>query len=84
MDDRCELYGDEWIKDYSETMGFPPEKLAPKFEAWDAKWHFDYAMIMSNAPEKEKPSIERYPLSHPERWKEIARGKRGVLFERIK
>ena len=84
MDDRCELFGDEWIKDYSETMGLPPEKLAPKFEAWDAKWRFQFAMIMSEAPEKEKPSIERYLLSHPRQWREIARGERGVLFERIK
>ena len=83
MDDRCELYGDEWIKNYADAMGEPPAKLAPIFEAWDAKWHFDYAMILTNPPPMQKPSIERYLTSHPERWKEIARGKRGVLFQRV-
>ena len=39
---------------------------------------------MTNPPEKEKPSIERYLLEHPEEWREVARGKRAVMFERIK
>jgi hypothetical protein len=84
MDDRCELYGDEWIKKYSDMMGMPPEKLGPVFEAWDAQYHFDLAFIMTSAPEKEKPSIERYFLAHPEKWREVARGKRAAVFERIK
>jgi hypothetical protein len=84
MDDRCELYGDEWIKNYADAMGEPPEKLAPIFEAWDAKWNFDWAIIMSDPPPAKKPSIERYLLAHPERWKEVARGKRGVLFQRVR
>ena len=84
MDDRCELYGDEWIKKYSDMMGLPPEKLGPVFEEWDDKYRFDLAFIMTNAPEKEKPSIERYFLAHPEKWREAARGKRSAVFERIR
>ena len=83
MDDRCELYGDEWIKNYSEAMG-DLAKLAPIFEAWDAKWHFEYAMIMTNPPPQEKPAIERYLLEHADQWQEVARGQRGVLFRRIR
>jgi hypothetical protein len=83
MDDRCELYGDEWIKNYSDAMGLPPNELAPIFEAWDAKWHFEYAVIMTNPPPQKKPSIERYLLERKDRWEEVARGQRGVLFRRV-
>jgi hypothetical protein len=84
MDDRCELYGDDWIKKYSDTLGLPPAELGLVFEGWDAEYHFDRALVRTHAPEKEKPSIERYLLSKPEQWREVARGKRAVMFERVK
>src|SRR5262245_11912686 len=83
MDDRCELYGDDWIKMYSDTLGKPPEELGPVFEEWAAKYKFQRAIVMTNPPEKDKPSIERYLSSAPG-WKEVARGKRAVMYERIK
>jgi hypothetical protein len=84
MDDRCELYGDDWLRSYSDAMGLPPDELGPVFEGWAAGFHFDHAFVMTNPPEKEKPSIERYLLDHPEKWREVARGKRAVLFERVR
>ncbi len=84
MDDRCELYGDDWIKNYSDAMGLPPDELAPVFEGWLHRYRFDYAMVMSNAAGKEKPAIERYLLAHPEQWREVGRGKRAVLFSRVR
>ena len=33
MDDRCELYGDDWIEHYSDTLGLPPAELGQEFEA---------------------------------------------------
>jgi hypothetical protein len=83
MDDRCELYGDEWIENYSNTMGEPPEKLGPVFEGWAAKYKFERAIIMTNPPEQDKPPIEQYLSSSP-KWREVARGKRAVMYERIK
>jgi hypothetical protein len=84
MDDRCELYGDDWIKGYSDTLGLPPAELGRVFEGWAAEYQFDRALVMTNPPEKEKPSIERYLLSNPQEWREVARGKRAVMFERIR
>ncbi len=84
MDDRCELYGDDWIKSYSETLGLPPAQLGRVFEGWAAEYRFDRALVRTNPPEKEKPSIERYLLSNPQQWREVARGRRVVMFERIK
>lgn len=84
MDDRCELYGDDWIKKYADTLGLPPNELGTAFERWAADYQFDRALVMTNPPEKEKPSIERYLLDNPQKWREVARGRRAVMFERIR
>jgi hypothetical protein len=83
MDDRCELYGDDWIKCYSDTLGLPPEELGPVFETWAATYKFERAIVMTNPPEQEKPPIERYLMSASGKWREVARGKRAVMFERV-
>jgi hypothetical protein len=82
MDDRCELYGDDWIRDYAEAMGRPPEELGPVFEQWAATYKFERAIVMTHPPEQEKPPIEQY-LSHAPGWREVARGKRAVMYERV-
>ena len=64
MDDRCELYGDDWIEDYSDTLGLPRPNSARSSSAGEL-YHFDHALIMTNPPEKEKPSIERTCSSIP-------------------
>jgi hypothetical protein len=84
MDDRCELYGDEWIKHYSDTLGLPPDELGREFERWTELYQFTHAFIQSNPPEKEKSSIERYLMGHPEKWREAARGRRAVVYERVR
>ena len=80
MDDRCELYGDEWIKHYSDTLGLPPEELGREFERWADLYQFNHAFIQTNPPEKEKSSIERYLTGHPEKWLEVQRGERAAMF----
>ena len=69
MDDRCELYGDDWIRTYSHTLGLPPEELGPVFEGWADAYGFERAIIVTHP---EKPPIERYLMSSP-RWREVAR-----------
>ncbi len=80
MDDRCELYGDDWIRNYSDSLGLPPEELGPIFEGWAEEYGFERAIVITRP---EKPSIERYLMSSPE-WREVARGQRAVMFERVK
>jgi hypothetical protein len=84
MDDRCELYGDDWIKSYADTLGLPPEELGRVFDRWAADYQFERALVRTNPPEREKPSIERYLLSQPQQWREVARGRRAVMFERVR
>jgi hypothetical protein len=86
MDDRCELYGDENIQYFADTLGLPPDEAGARFEAWATAGQFDRALIRTNLPDSawEKPSLERYLLAHPEKWREVARGQRAVLFERVR
>jgi hypothetical protein len=83
MDDRCELYGDDNIRFYADTMGSPPEELGPVFESWAETYKFERAIIMTNPPEQDKPPIERYLSSAPG-WREVARGKRAAMYERVR
>lgn len=86
MDDRCELYGDANIQYFADTLGLPPDEAGARFEAWAAAGQFDRALIRTNLPnsDKPKPSLECYLLAHPENWREVARGQRAVLFERVR
>jgi hypothetical protein len=84
MDDRCELYGDEWIKDYADAMGLPPAELGPVFERWLERYLFYWEFVMTDQDGQEKPPIERYLLSRPGEWREVARGRRAVLFSRAR
>ncbi len=88
MDDRCELYGDDMLQSYVDAIKMPPEEFGVIFEGWREKWGFDRAIICSNPRDETKPdngksSRELYFLAHPERWREVARGKRAVMFERV-
>jgi hypothetical protein len=84
MDDRCELYGDDWMKMYTDTLRLPPDQLGVVFEQWQRDYHFERAIIMTDPDAKEKPRIEQYLLSQPTRWKEVARGHRAAMFERVR
>lgn len=84
MDDRCELYGDDWIRAYADTLGKPPAELGPEFETWADTYHFERALVMTQPAADEKPPLEQYLLSVPQKWHEVARCKRAVIFERVK
>jgi hypothetical protein len=83
MDDRCELYGDDWMKCYTDTLRLPPKELGVVFEEWAADFHFERALVMVNPPDQEQPHIEQY-LAHSPKWREVARGQRAVMFERVR
>ncbi|MFO0805273.1 MAG: hypothetical protein U0791_19390 [Gemmataceae bacterium] len=84
MDDRCELYGDEAIAYYSETMGLPPEQLGPRFEEWSNRLKFERAIVMIDPTGESKPPIEQYLSGRPGEWREVARAKRAAIYERVK
>lgn len=84
MDDRCELYGDDNIRYYADTLGLPPAELGPRFEWWAERYRFERAIIMTQPEGQEKPPLEQYLLSATGKWREVARGKRAVIFEHVR
>jgi hypothetical protein len=75
MDDRFELYGDAWLRDYVDVVYNKPER----FENWADEYGFDYAAVLI---EPDRTKLEQY-LSESPRWELIQRGERAVLFRRI-
>jgi len=75
MDDRFELYGDDWMRDYVEVIYSHPERI----EDWADTYGFDHAVILI---ESERLPLEKYLAESP-RWETIARGNRGALFRRL-
>jgi hypothetical protein len=84
MDDRCELYGDDEMQYYADTLGLPPEQLGPRFEEWAERLQFQRAIVMTDPKSEEKPPLEQYLVNSPDKWREVARAKRAVIFERVR
>lgn len=75
-DDRFELSGEEWIRNYVETIDRNPER----FDDWQKTYGFRFALVQTGP----SPSpLDRHLLSRPAEWKELARHSAAVLFERI-
>jgi hypothetical protein len=72
MDDRCELYGDDGIRDYIDLANDHPERI----EEWWGKAKFDRALVEVDS------MMDKYLKSSP-RWKEVARCEKAALFERL-
>jgi hypothetical protein len=76
MDDRCELYGDDWLRLYADTISTHPERI----DEWAETYRFDRALVAVQ-PNAESP-METYLAASP-RWKLIAEGQRAKLFVRV-
>lgn len=74
MDDRFELYGDAWLREYADAVMEHPEK----FDAWAETYGFERA-ILAVTPERMK--LEEYLANSP-KWVEVARCDRGVIFRK--
>jgi hypothetical protein len=75
MDDRFELYGDEWTSEYVDGIWFHPEK----FDGWVDRYKLDVALVVTG---KEPSPLDGY-LSRPDSgWREVSRTSTAVLFRR--
>src|SRR5262249_37973418 len=46
IDDRCELYGDEWLLQFSAAMRSSPEQI----DRWQPVYEFRYALVAIQTP----------------------------------
>lgn len=77
MDDRFELYGDDWMRDYVRVVYDEPGGI----ENWAETYGFDHALIMV-LPDGDRLPLERYLTDSPN-WNCVARCERGAMFKRI-
>ena len=75
MDDRFELYGDAWLRDYVEAATDHPERV----EAWCDRYSCTHALV---GVESAATPFDAY-LSNSRCWVEVARGRGAVLFRRV-
>ncbi len=78
MDDRFELYGDDWMRQYVRVLYEQPDGI----EAWADDFGFDHALVMV-LPDGDRLPLERY-LSDSPKWVAVARCDRGALFKRTR
>ncbi|MCU0702606.1 MAG: hypothetical protein MUF18_01285 [Fimbriiglobus sp.] len=77
MDDRFELYGDPWLREYAEVVYEEPQG----FEEWCSCYKFDHALLQV-FPEEQRSKLEK-ALSEDPRWVVVSRCDTAVLFRRV-
>jgi hypothetical protein len=76
MDDRFELYGDPWMREYVKVVYDEPAR----FEGWADHYQFDHALVQVLPGEQRLP-LEKY-LSESPRWVVVSRCDTGALLRR--
>jgi len=74
MDDRFELYGDAWLRDYVEVVENAPDRV----EEYCDRYACTHVLI---GIDREPGPLDVY-LSHSPRWVTVARGQGAVFFRR--
>jgi hypothetical protein len=72
IDDRCELYGDEWILAY----GYAQQQDQSQVDRWAQKYGFDRALVVTGS------SIDWY-LRNSDSWQVVGETKSATLHERL-
>jgi len=70
IDDRCELYGDDWLMQFSKAMRSHPERI----DRWQETYGFPYALVARGT------ALDRY-LGEPRRWSVVKRTGTATLYE---
>ncbi|MGA8351684.1 MAG: hypothetical protein WB773_28100, partial [Isosphaeraceae bacterium] len=70
IDDRCELYGDEWLTQFSEAVRSHPERI----DRWQETYRFPYALVPRGT------AFDRY-LGQSRRWSVMKQTGTATLYE---
>lgn len=71
IDDRCELYGPEFLTEYVAAEREQPEQI----ETWNRRYRFDAALVHAGSP------FDRYLAQSP-RWQLVRRAGSAALYRR--
>jgi hypothetical protein len=76
VDDRCELFGDEWLSDFIDAPSHDPVK---HLEEWQQRYGpIDYALVSAQA----LPGFAIYFELHPAEWVLLERTETAALYKR--
>jgi hypothetical protein len=73
LDDRCELYGEHWLEQYTEAYHHRPERI----EEWAREYGFDRALVIPESV------FDRY-LRTASGWAMVRRTAGVVLYHRLR
>jgi hypothetical protein len=71
IDDRCELYGDQWLERYADVSNHHPEQM----EDWSSSYSCRRALVVAGSP------LDRF-LGKAPGWVLIARAEMAALYGR--
>src|SRR5262249_41889502 len=71
VDDRCELYGDEWLAQFADAAWHHPERI----EDWARQYGFDRALVLAGS------GFDRY-LAGAEGWGVVNRTETAALYRK--
>ncbi len=69
IDDRCPLYGGEFLRQYDIARRDDPQQI----EKWQIEYHFSHALVQAGGP------FDRY-LQHSSRWRLLGRCPAAALY----
>jgi hypothetical protein len=72
IDDRCELYGDQWLEQYADAAWHHPEQI----EQWAKEYGFDHALVQADS------GFDRYLANSPGEWTLEVRTDSAALYRR--
>lgn len=73
IDDRCELFGGRFLRDYAEAERAHPERI----DGWAADYGFDHALVRSGS------SFDAY-LQQSANWSPVAHAHAATLYRRTR
>ena len=71
IDDRCELYGDDWLMQFSKAMRSNPERI----DRWQETYGFPYALVATGT------AFDRY-LGQASGWVVVKKTDVAMLYKR--
>jgi hypothetical protein len=71
IDDRCELFGDDFLREYAHAEAVKPELV----DRWRQEYHFRHALVRAGTP------FDRY-LAEQEDWRLLRRTPAATLYAR--
>ena len=77
VDDRCELFGDAWLVEFTAAGDADPPAVAAKMAEWQARYgRFDFALTRTGTP------FDAYFAARPAEWEPTFTGEMSRFYRR--